>query len=79
MNTKVRLRVTNQVPSAQTLVLEPWTTEYKLDPGESLDIVAEGDVAYPLQVELIPGQVILHSFDSKGAMMTVVPTSGGAR
>ena len=79
MNGKVTLRLTNRLEAPQTLVLEPWTTEYKLQPGESIDILAEGNVELPLEVEVEGDQLTLHSFDSAGALLTVVRESGFAR
>jgi hypothetical protein len=70
-NAKVKLRLTNSLDAARTVVLEPWTGEYTLRPGSSFDIVAEGDLAYPLQVELSLDRVIVYCFDSAGAQMSI--------
>lgn len=70
-NTRVTLRLTNSLEIARTVVLEPWTGEYTLRPGKAFDIVAEGDVAFPLQVELSDDRVIVHCFDSAGAEMSI--------
>jgi hypothetical protein len=70
-NAKVKLQLTNKLGAARTVVLEPWTGEYTLRPGETFDIVAEGDLAYPLQVELSEGRVTFYCFDSAGAQMSI--------
>jgi len=70
-NAKVTLQLTNNLGTARTVVLEPWTGQYTLQTGETFDIVAEGDLAYPLKVELIEDRVIVYCFDSEGAQMTI--------
>jgi len=70
-NIKVTLRLTNSLDVARTVVLEPWTGEYTLRPGETFDIIAQGDVALPLQVELTEDRVIVYCFDSAGAEMSI--------
>ena len=70
-NAKVTLQLTNNLGVARTVVLEPWTGEYTLRPGETFDIVAEGDLAYPLQVELSEDRVVVYCFDSAGAQMAI--------
>ena len=79
MNGMVTLRFTNRLEASQTLVLEPWTTEYTLKAGESIDIRAEGDVTLPLEVEVESGRWTLYSLDSKGALLTVIREPGPAR
>jgi hypothetical protein len=61
-NAKVTLQLTNNLEVARTVVLEPWTGEYTLQPGKRFDIVAEGDLAYPLQVELSGNRVVVYCF-----------------
>jgi hypothetical protein len=63
--------LTNSLGVARTVVLEPWTGEYTLLPGKAFDIIAEGDVALPLQVELSDERVIVYCFDSAGAQMSI--------
>lgn len=70
-NAKVTLRLTNSLDAARTVVLEPWTGEYTLQPGRSFDIVAEGNIDYPLNVELSDDRVIVYCFDSAGAQMSI--------
>jgi hypothetical protein len=70
-NGRVTLRLTNSLAGPRTIVLEPWTGEYTLQPGKSFDIIAEGDLAYPLQVELSEDRVIVYCFDSAGAEMSI--------
>ena len=68
---RVTLRVTNNLDTARTVVLEPWAGEYTLRPGGAFDVVAEGDINHPLQIELIEDRVIVYCFDSEGAEMSV--------
>lgn len=70
-NAKVTLKLTNNLGAPRTVVLEPWTGEYTLPPGETFEIVAEGDLTYPLEVELSEDRVIVYCFDSAGAQMSI--------
>jgi hypothetical protein len=76
MNGKVTLRLTNRLNEPRTLILEPWTTEYTLQAGDSIEILAEGDLSLPLEVEVDSTQWTLYSFDSKGALLTVTREPG---
>lgn len=55
-----------------TLMVEPWTTEYVLQPGKRYEIRAEGDLSLPLEIELTEEGVTFCSFDSEGALVTVL-------
>ncbi|HKO23267.1 MAG TPA: hypothetical protein VJY65_00850 [Chloroflexota bacterium] len=68
----VRLRIINGLAYPRTLVLEPWTTERVLHPGEAVDLLASGDPAYPLEIEVADDRIVVYCFDSEGAVMTVV-------
>lgn len=68
---RMTLRLRNQLQLPRVVVLEPWTGEYTLHPGKTFDIIAEGDLAYPLEVELVEDRVIVHCFDSAGASMAI--------
>ena len=70
-NGRITLRLTNGLDAPRTVVLEPWTGEYTLQPGKAFDIVAEGSLAYPLGVELTEDRVIVTCFDSAGAQMSI--------
>ena len=70
-NGKVTLKVTNKLGEARVLIIEPWASEYVLPPGRSFDVIAEGDLSYPLEVELTPDRITVYAFDSAGAMLTV--------
>ena len=70
-NASITLRLTNRLDVPRTVVLEPWTGEYALQPGKSFDIVAEGDLKYPLEVEVIDDRLVVYAFDSAGAMLTI--------
>ena len=64
------LRFTSRLDSARTVILEPWTAEYRLGPGEQLEIAVEGTPSTPLAVELEGDRIIIFAFDSTGAMLT---------
>ena len=64
------LRLTNHLDSPRTVVLEPWTGEYRLPPGVPLDILVEGEPSTPLEIELDGDYLIVNSFDSAGALLT---------
>jgi hypothetical protein len=68
---RVKVRLTNSLPTPRTVVLEPWTGEYTLQPGKTFDIVAEGDLEYPLAIEIIEDRLVVYAFDSAGAMLTI--------
>jgi hypothetical protein len=70
-NGRVTLRLTNRLSAPRTVVLEPWTGEYTLEPGKTFEIVAEGDITYPLEVEVSDDRFVVYAFDSAGAMLTV--------
>ena len=71
-DSQVRLRITNSLDSAQTVVLEPWTTEHRLQLGEGVDLLASGDSAYPLEIELVDDRIIVCCFDSERASMSIL-------
>ena len=48
---RITLRVTNRLSHPRTLILEPWTGEYDLLPGQTLDVVADGRLDLILEVE----------------------------
>jgi hypothetical protein len=64
------VRLTNSTQRPQTVILEPWTGEYRLPPGVPLDIVVEGTPSTPLQVEIEEDRVIVTSFDTGDALLT---------
>ena len=64
------LRLTNRLATPRTVVLEPWTGEYRLGAGEQLDIVVEGAPQTPLEVELHGDRVAIYAFDTTDAMLT---------
>jgi hypothetical protein len=68
---QVKVKVKNSLSVPRTVVLEPWTTEYLLPPGRTYEILAEGDLSYPLEIELFEEQIIVYAFDSEGAMLSV--------
>lgn len=68
---RIKLKLKNSLATPRTVVLEPWTTEYVLAPGRTFEIVAEGDLSYPVEIELFEEQVIVYSLDSEGAMLRV--------
>jgi hypothetical protein len=68
---RMTLRLTNRLRVARVVVLEPWTGEYTLQPGTSFDIVAEGDMSYPLEVEVADDRIVVYCFDSEGASLTI--------
>jgi hypothetical protein len=68
---KVTLRLTNQLDSSRVVVLEPWTGEYTLRPGKSFEIIAEGDLSLPLEVELVDDRFMVCAFDSAGALLRI--------
>lgn len=70
-NAKVTLKLRNTTAAALEVVLEPWTGQYRMPPGVAFDVVAEGDLSLPLEVEILEGRVIVHCFDSEGADMNI--------
>ena len=68
---QMTLRITNRLSSPRIVVLEPWTGEYTLQPGAAFDIVAEGDMSYPLDVEVDDSRIVVYCFDSQGASLSI--------
>jgi len=64
------LRLTNRLDVSRTVVLEPWTGEYQLAAGATLDIEVSGTPTTPLHLELDGDQLILYAFDTTDAMLT---------
>ncbi|GHG75924.1 hypothetical protein [Comamonas sp. JC664] len=72
----VTLRLRNSLDASRIVFLEPWTDEYELKPGQTCDIVAEGDLSFPLEVEVDAERIVVYCFDSKGAYMRVLSING---
>jgi hypothetical protein len=68
--TRFTLRLTNRLDVARTVVLEPWTGEYRLPAGGRLDLVVEGTPRTPLELELDGDRIIVTAFDTSDAMLT---------
>ena len=64
------VRLTNRTPRPQTVVLEPWTGEYRLPPGVPLDLQVEGSPSTPLEIELEGDRIIVTAFDTTDALIT---------
>jgi hypothetical protein len=64
------LRLSNREVSPRTVVLEPWTGEYRLGPGEQLDIAVEGTPSTPLEIELTGDRINVYAFDTADALLT---------
>ena len=48
---KVAHKLTNNRTHPVTIILEPWGGEYDHGPGDSFDLMVEGDVGAPLEFE----------------------------
>jgi hypothetical protein len=68
---QVMLKITNSLPHARLLMIEPWTGEYPLPPGKTLEVLAEGDLTYPLEIEVTEERFIVYGFDTKNSLLTV--------
>ncbi len=67
----IRLKLTNGLTIPRRVVLEPWAGEYTLHPGKSFEIVAEGDMKEPLEVEILEDTVVVYALNSVGAMLSI--------
>jgi hypothetical protein len=67
---RVVIKITNSLNVSRILMLEPWTGEYDLPPGKTLDVVAEGDLRLPLEIEITDERVIIYGFDSSYSLLT---------
>ncbi len=72
----VTLRLTNRCETARKLVIEPWTTEFRLQPGHTYDLVISGDLGLPLEVEFEDDELTVYTFDSANASFKI--SEGGA-
>jgi hypothetical protein len=70
-DSSISIKLTNRLSTLYKIMLEPWTGVYTLESGKSFDIVAEGDITLPLEVEVCDDRLILTAFDSAGALLTV--------
>lgn len=68
---RVTLKLSNKLEEPRVLIIEPWASEYLLPAGKSFDVIAEGDLNYPLEVEVAQDHITVYAFDSAGAMITV--------
>ena len=68
---RLTLKVTNKFDEPRVLVVEPWASEYLLPPGKSFDVIADGDLSYPLEIELSADHITVYAFDCAGAMITI--------
>ena len=50
-------------------MLEPWTGEYRLGVGESLDVVVQGSAETPLEVALENDRCVVYAFDTAGSTL----------
>jgi hypothetical protein len=53
------------------LIIEPWASEYVLPAGKSFDVIAEGDLSCPLELEVGQDHITIYVFDSAGAIVSV--------
>jgi hypothetical protein len=70
-NETIKIKLTNRLSTPYKLMLEPWTGVYTLESGKTFDILAEGDITLPLEIEICEDRLILGAFDSAGALLTV--------
>ena len=68
---RVLLKITNALPHSRLLMIEPWTGEYPLAPGKTLEVLAEGDLTYPLEIEITEERFIVYGFDTTDSLLTV--------
>ena len=73
---RVKVRLANKLEVSRTLVLEPWAHELPFPPGATYLLVAEGDLAYALEVELSTDCVTVYAFDNAGAMLELYDETG---
>ena len=64
------LRLTNRLPEARTVILEPGTGQSRLAAGAQLDVVVEGTPRTPLEIELDGDGITIYAFDTTDAMLT---------
>ena len=69
---RIRLHLINATNAERTLTIEPWGTEYSLEPGMVYDIVAEGDIRRPIRLELAADGLTVGALDSEGATLRVL-------
>jgi hypothetical protein len=67
---KFTIRFTSRLDTNQTVVLEPWTGEYRLGAGQQLDVVVEGTPKTALEIEIESDRIVVSGFDTTDAMLT---------
>lgn len=73
---RVKVRLANSLDVPRTLVLEPWAHELPFPPGAKYLLVAEGDLASAMEIELHEDRMIVYSFDNAGAMLELYDSAG---
>jgi hypothetical protein len=68
----ISIKVTNRLSTLQSLIVEPWLTEYALPSGKALTVTLTGDPKYPIEVETGPEHITIYAFDSAGATVSVL-------
>jgi hypothetical protein len=69
LRTRFTLRLTNREDAERTVILEPWTGEYRLPGRGQLDVAVEGSAATPLEIELVGDRIVIYAFDSTDASL----------
>ncbi|MBZ4411921.1 hypothetical protein K8640_27260 [Myxococcus sp. XM-1-1-1] len=69
---RLTLNIQNTTHNKLEIILEPWTGQYFLHPGEAFDVVAEGDIALPLGIEIAENRVSITCFDTVDSDMYVL-------
>lgn len=67
----IKVRISNSLAEMRWVMLEPWTGEYRLEAGKSLDLITHGDISLPLEVELSGDTIIVYALDSEGATVQI--------
>ena len=65
------LKFTNSLTQARTLILEPWTGEYSIAPGNSVELVAEGPPPQNFEIELLEDTVVVYALGGEGTDVRV--------
>jgi hypothetical protein len=68
---RITVRIRNSLRMPRIVVLEPWSSQHTLASEQAFDIVADGDLSLPIEVELFEDTIIVHGLDSAGSTLRV--------
>ena len=73
---KVQFNLRNSLSTNSVVVLEPWGDEHTLKPYESITLLAEGPSDGHLEIEMVPGRLLVYGWT--GSVIEVLRKDPGS-